>query len=152
MNPIAFYIPCEVQPKQSFRAAVIPNKGGKGFHTRSYQPAKVTESAKMLAVFAAAHRPDEPLKGALSLSLVFLYPWRKTEPKRNRARKSLPKDTSPDCDNLAKQLVDVLQKVGFFRNDAQISELRIRKRWSDQFGISVLLKDDPGDDDTPTTH
>ncbi len=128
MKPIAFTVPFQVKPKQSTRF------GGK----RSFPDAKVKRNAQGLTALIAEHRPPKPLEGPLSLSLVFIYPWRKAEPKKNRVGMK-PKDTTPDLDNLTKQVCDVMQSVGFYVNDSQIARKKLEKNWGDAPALHVEL-------------
>ena len=135
---ISFFIPYEVLPKQSMVAGRNIHTGQPLCRTRK----RTRDNAKALTMFAAAHRPDVPLTGALRLTLVFMYPWRKAEPLKNRAKGKRPKDTLPDLENLTKQLVDVLERTGFFANDGAISSMRLDKFWTSNVGVSVLLEMD----------
>ena len=65
---------------------------------------------------------------------------RKAEPLKNRDKGKLAKDTAPDGEQLLKQLNDVMESVGFFKNDGQIADMRVRKFWTDNVGVSVLLE------------
>jgi len=126
---LSFFIPHEVKPKQSMRMA----------NGVSYTPAKIKNNAKALQALLLPHRPKVPLSGPLRLDLLFQFPWRKSEPKKNRTR-AWPKDTKPDFDNLCKQFCDVLQSMGFFWNDSQIADVRIRKVWTDSPGVQVMIE------------
>lgn len=57
------------------------------------------------------YQPARPLTGPVSLKLAFVWPYRKSEPKKNRIG-LIPKTTKPDWDNLAKTLQDVLRGSG----------------------------------------
>lgn len=56
------------------------------------------------------------------------------------AGKAAWKTTRPDCDNLAKGMLDPMTKIGFWRDDAQVVDLRIVKRWGDVAGIYVEVE------------
>lgn len=130
---IEFFIPWVVKPKQSFRMG----KGGRGFPVP-----KASRNADALTVLAAQYRPDKPLEGPLQLDIVLRYPWRKSEKKRNIALGELAKDTRPDWDNLAKQVCDVLESGGFFLDDAQIADARVRKVWRDgPSGVEIRIRE-----------
>lgn len=128
---IEFFIPWRVKPKQSFRA----RRGRRGHPDR-----KVKNNAGALAAFAAQHLPAAPLVGPLRLDVVVRYAWRQSESKRTRELGGLFKDTSPDWDNLGKQIGDVLQAAGFFANDGQIADGRVRKVWGSRpAGVEIRL-------------
>lgn len=126
---IDFTLPILGKPKQSFK------KG----RTHGYTPEETDAHAKALAWYMGAHRPSVPLVGPVGLVAVFRWPWRKAEPKKNRDKGWMWKDTEPDPDNLLKQLADVLEGVGFVRNDSQIAWPTVRKLWTPQGGVDVRI-------------
>ncbi len=136
---IKFTIPYLVQPKNADRSRVVANSKGELF-SHHYQPKKVADNAKALAALCAEYRPESPILGPIRLWLEFRYPWRKSEPKKNRHR-IRAKDTKPDLDNLEKQLVDVLERSGFFTNDSQVAEKRSVKTWGEQGFVSVIIEE-----------
>lgn len=139
---IEFTIPCFVHPKQGGRVQVV-SRGGKTW-AHHHQPDKVIENARAITTLCAQHRPETPMRGPIRLTLSFQYPWRKSEPQKNRhcqgVRAGKPKDTNPDLGNLEKQIEDVLERAGFFVNDAQIAERHSQKGWCDQGGVSVVIE------------
>lgn len=136
---IDFFIPCQVTPKQGDRSSIAATKSGRRF-VRHYQPKNVVKNAEAISALAAYHRPAKPLEGPVRLSLQFYFPWRKSDSKRYREPGYRPMDTKPDLDNLAKQMCDVLQRCGFFRNDSQICDISIRKGRSDVVGVRVTVE------------
>jgi Holliday junction resolvase RusA-like endonuclease len=60
-----------------------------------------------------------PLEGPLAVTMLFLF-----SSKTKRERK--PKDTKPDCDNLAKGVLDSLNGL-LYRDDSQVMKLAIEK-------------------------
>lgn len=135
---IEFTIPYMVAPKNADRSRVVQT-GGKAW-SHHYQPKSVMDNARALALLCAEHRPKTPMLGPIYLDLTYLYPWRKSEPEKDRPLYR-PKDTSPDLCNLDKQLVDVLERSGFFTNDSHVVEKHSRKRWADQGGVWVVIEE-----------
>ncbi len=127
---VDFHIPCHVAPKQSVRGSSI----------RYHQPKKITNNADLLAWYMLPYRPRRPLIGPLRALYIVRYPYRGGEPKKNRTG-PIPKDTSPDHEQLAKQLGDVLQSCRFFVNDAQISEATVVKLWDTRFDVHIVIDD-----------
>jgi len=117
---------------QQKRAVALPGKGIRFFKTKAQQQA---ENNYMALVYP--HRPPEPMQGPVSLSICFTFPWRKSEPKKNRVNGCRPHETRPDVDNIAKALIDVMGASGFWRDDAQIAEMHLKKQWGDKVGIQV---------------
>lgn len=68
--------------------------------------------------------PDEPIKGPVSVRVVFVYPERKSR----KMKESLEwKTTVPDLDNLLKLLLDAMSDCSFWEDDSQISMLETKK-------------------------
>ena len=131
IGPIEFEIPFTVQPKQADRSTKS------GIH---YQPKEVTENANNLAALVAPYRPAKPLDGPIIATFTFKFPWIGKHKKIRQTHTWWPKDTIPDLDNLEKQLCDVFQRSGFFKNDSRIFRKVTEKRYEDQGGINVRLE------------
>lgn len=85
------------------------------------------------------HTPPKPLDGPLCLWIDFVWPWRKSEPKKNTLAGRKYKDTQPDLENMEKTLIDMMERCRFFHNDAQIASKCTTKRWGDYPGITIQL-------------
>jgi Holliday junction resolvase RusA-like endonuclease len=117
---ITFAVPGRPCAKQSVR------------FTRSghrYQPADVVEYRSRVAVFARQAWPHEPLDGPIEMEVValFLKPASWPRKRREAAYRHIGR---PDGDNLGKAGLDGCKAI-LFRDDAQVSDLIVRKRWSD---------------------
>ena len=84
-------------------------------------------------------QPVKPLEGALSLRIIYMLPFLKTEKKAIRERGSAYHDRKPDCDNLVKMFQDCLGKLGFYYDDGQVVELFFKKLRCEVSGIQVTL-------------
>jgi crossover junction endodeoxyribonuclease RusA len=117
----------------SFRIEMKPEpKGRPRMNTktaRTYTPAKTRHYEQEFRRQARPHRPKVPLGGRLYLKLEFHLP----RPKRC---KRLHPTVKPDLDNLIKSVMDpmsplklkrTLLEQGFWKDDAQITELKARK-------------------------
>lgn len=135
---IEFFIPWRVAPKQSVRTRVVHTATGQAF-AQHYQTKKIKENAAVLAEQIAPFRPPTPFEGPVRAWYVVVYPYRKSESKKNRGV-DIPKDTGPDCGQLSKQLDDVLQGCGFVANDAQIADSRTQKFWGMRPGITITVE------------
>ena len=87
------------------------------------------------------HRPAEPMQGAVKLVVTWRYPWRKSEPKRNRALGVMPCTTRPDVDNLCKILLDCMTRLAYWSDDGQVATLTVMKQWGDGPGIGIVVQD-----------
>lgn len=89
------------------------------------------------------NRPAAPLKGPLELRITYFWPFpsdAKVAIKRGGNRR---KTTKPDCSNFAKTLEDRLVHWKFMDDDAQVSDLVVRKRLSQRPGIFIALTELP---------
>lgn len=136
---IEFFIPWDVAPKQSVRGGRAFGSGKRNF----FPTTRVTTNAQVLASFVAPHRPARPLQGALRAWYTVSYAYIKRIAKKNR-HGPVPKDTSPDTEQLAKQLGDTLESCGFFANDGQIADLRVVKVWDAKPGVEVMIEEIDG--------
>ncbi len=135
---IEFSIPFTVGAKQGDRSRVVMPRTGKPFVAHHPDP-KTKRNAQALEALCLPYVPAKPLEGPLQLEMFVNYPWRKSESKKRRASAWQPKDTKPDADNIAKQVCDVLEGMGFFANDAQISDLRVSKGWAARAELEVTI-------------
>ena len=138
-----FEIPHLVKPKGNSRQPFMNPKTGKMMLPT---PPKAAKNAENLASLCALLRPKEPFEGPLRVTYVYKSPWRKSDLQKRRRGKTVSnlRFTGSDLGNLDKQLDDVLQNCGFFKNDSQISSRGAGhgKRWADQGGVSVTIERD----------
>ncbi len=99
---------------------------------KTYLPPSVKNArAKLRAIFEL-YAPESPLKGPLTLTLVWTWAG-----KNNRV---YPKVTRPDLDNLAKDAVDAMVGCGFMKDDAQIAGMHLVKYEGPMTGIYLKLE------------
>ena len=87
-------------------------------------------------------RRSKIFKGAIKVDILWAYPFRKSETKKRREMEIIPCDTRPDADNILKGFLDVLTKLHYWEDDAQISELHFKKVWSSLPGIRLGIEQD----------
>lgn len=129
-----------IPPKHTAQASnkILKTKDGKYFiGKKSDSKAKQTQNDLMSLLYP--YRPQKPLEGALKLEIKWVYPFRKSEPKKNRIRE-LYCYTRPDVDNLCKLLFDVMTRLGFWLDDSQIADLHFVKCWSDNPRIEIFIE------------
>ena len=101
------------------------------------------KAKKSLVQLLMAHAPEKPLEGPLRVSILVVWPWRKSEPKYRKALRAAPHFVKPDLDNYAKLLLDALADAAFFATgDQQVSHLNLSKAWADQPGIHFTIEPD----------
>jgi len=134
---IDFFIPCN-PPKSTAQGSsrIMRRRDGTQFVGKCANSKAAKAKANLLTLLHP-HRPEKPLEGPVSLSVVWTYPWRKGEPKKNRTAGYKPCDTRPDVDNLCKMLFDAMTTAGFWNDDSQVAQLRFDKMWSDEPGIRI---------------
>lgn len=122
--------------------ATAQQKGVQIVHGRPhfYEKKSITAARDFYAWAFSVHAPDEPMKGAITVRLGFHYPAKR---KKDIGQ---PKITRPDCDNLAKLVIDVMTDLGFWVDDAQITTLMISKDYGDISGIEVCIMEVTHDD------
>lgn len=90
-----------------------------------FDPPRVKEAKADLIEQLSLHIPQFPLEGALSLTAIWFFPQGKSH------QNGEWRITRPDTDNLQKILKDCMTKLGFWKDDAQVSREYVEKRWSD---------------------
>lgn len=140
-DEIKFWINC-VPPKTTHQSAlrIFKTKQGRQFVGRDNKGLKV---AKELQLLLLPFRPPQPISDPVSLHVSWHYPYRKSEPKKNRVR-PIPCATRPDADNILKGLIDAMCRVDFFRDDSIIYKLFFEKYFSENSGIGVRIRIDKG--------
>lgn len=123
-----------VPPKTTHQSKKIVRIGK--FHKLADKP-ELTEVISDYMSLLQPYAPPRPLSGPIILDLEFVFPWRKSEPKRNRILGKIPMTSKPDRDNMEKTLNDVMTKLGFWTDDAQIFDGRTSKYWGDNVGITI---------------
>jgi Holliday junction resolvase RusA-like endonuclease len=83
-------------------------------------------------------KPDEPMDGFLRLDLVVTYAWLKKH-KKNDQYEYILKNTRPDIDNVAKIIMDAMDKSGLVRDDARFCRVVLEKRFGHKPGIRFRI-------------
>lgn len=105
-----------------------------GGHARMYTPTKTLNYESKVALFASQAMKGLPLlAGPVSLDLVLHMPipasW--STKKRNDAMAGgIIPTVKPDCSNVLKAVEDALNGIVYL-DDKQISDIKIRRRYSD---------------------
>lgn len=131
-------IPPTITAQQKGQRVVVP-KHGKPF-VHHFVKKEVEAAQKQFSRALFPFLPKQPMLGPLRIVEEWRWPWRESEPKRNRAMGWKWKDVAPDFENISKALVDEMGKLGFFKNDGQICDGRVLKKWSDIPGIRITLE------------
>ena len=137
---LEFILHCE-PPKHTAQGSstILKNfKTGKFFIGKK-QSSKATQTKNELMWLLMPHRPKEPLCGPLKLEIRWVYSWRKSETKRNKSKGEMWCETKSDCDNLIKGFNDILTRLAFWKDDAQVAVLHFEKLYADRPRIEVKI-------------
>lgn len=133
MEPIRFIVPSLPVAQPRPRATMAHGGRGARIHEVTHIKNKETGERKPhpIAAFKATVRLAAlqvhfaaPITSPLKVSLIFVFPMKK------KARAWKP--TKPDCDNLAKSVLDALNGL-MFKDDSQVVELHVQKFHGSQF-------------------
>lgn len=127
-------------PKTTAQAntRILKGKNGKYFIGKM-QSSKAKQVQSDLVSLLYPFIPEKPLQGALKVEIRWVYAWRKSETKKNIAKGEMWCTTKSDCDNLCKMFNDILTRLGFWNDDAQISVLHFEKLYSDVPRIELKI-------------
>ena len=99
-----------------------------------YEPAELKQAREKLRAHLAKHVPQKSFTGPVWLGVKWCFPI------RGRHRDGEYKATKPDTDNLEKMLKDVMEDLGFFKNDAQVASEHVEKFWAMVPGIYIVME------------
>ena len=120
-----------------------PKLTTRGKFARAYTPAKTRHYEDRIRCEAAEIMADRPLlTGAITLTVTAYVAIPKSFSKRARAAANeglCHPITRPDADNYAKAALDALNSV-VFRDDAQVTDLIVRKRYSERPRLVVTIE------------
>lgn len=136
-QPIEFTI--DVNPPKT----TAQQKGARiaGKFIQFFKKKKVRDAEKLFSALCYPHAPTAPMEGALKLTIKWFFPYRKSEKKSIvREEKIIPHTVRPDLDNLEKSLIDVLTKLGFWHDDAQVCVKHTTKYWAPKGKISIKIE------------
>ena len=137
-----FFINCNPPTATAQEKKVALVKGRVVF----YEPSNLKAAKSQLTFHLLRHRPKEPLKGPLSLTVLWLFP------KGKNHKDGTWRITRPDTDNLEKMLKDCMTRCGFWKDDAQVVKENVEKKWSENpVGIEIEIVELEGKDDEPVS-
>lgn len=116
----------------------------KGINKRTgcvYLKSSAKCAREKLTAHLIEHAPEEPLEGPIQLNIVWVF---KTEDPKLAG---MYRTTKPDLDNLEKDLLDCMTKLGFWKDDSQIALKLTAKRWNvGTPGICIYIKEVNGNE------
>lgn len=114
-----------------------------GGFVKAYDPAKSRNYKDYVRLAAAEHAPASLLEGPIGMMLTIYRSMPKSFSKRKAAAAEageLRPTTKPDVDNYLKGVKDALKGV-IWKDDSQVVEVFVQKRYSSRPRIEVKIKD-----------
>jgi Holliday junction resolvase RusA-like endonuclease len=134
-----FFVPGQPQGKGR---AKVSTRGG---FARAYTPEKTVAYESLIkAQYASAYPDAEPLQGEISMDVMAWFDIPKSASKAQHERmrcRNINPTKKPDADNIAKVICDALNGIAY-RDDTQIINLHISKRYSLKPGVDVWITDE----------
>ena len=127
---LTFFLPMK-PPTTTLQQQEVAVRNGKPFF---FMGPDLKNARLKLEAHLAQHRPPEPFTGPLRVMVKWLFPTNKA------SQHGKYKSTRPDTGNLNKLLLDVMEDLKFYHNDAQVASEIIEKFWSQQPGIWISIE------------
>lgn len=141
MNEHSFTVRC-IPPKSTHQGSlsILKRKDGTQFVGKFTNSKGKKVQNDLIALFSS-HVPGKPFMGPVKCSVVWAYPWNKTEKKKNKAKPYRWCDKRPDCDNLVKMVKDILTRLNFWNDDSQVAWLEFKKIWTEIPYIKITIEE-----------
>lgn len=127
---IEFFMPM-IPPTTTAQQHKVSVKNGKPLF---YDPPDLKAAKNKIKNNLIPYVPDKPFDGALRLVVKWCFPI------TGKHYDGEYKYTKPDTDNLNKSLKDIMEKLGFYVNDARVASETIEKFWAEVPGIWIHLE------------
>ena len=125
-----FYVKMDEVPKTTAQQ--------KKFSTKTktfYKTSKIKQSEHLLVRALSGKQPRKTYDTPIELSVTWLFPHTK------RSKDGERKGTRPDLDNLQKLLQDIMCKLGYYKDDSLITDLKVKKRWHRHSGLIIEINE-----------
>lgn len=144
--PVSFTVSGD--PKGQPRPRAFARRIGDKYVARVFDAGTAEAWKTQVALAATPARPAEPFAGAVAMTISFVFRRPKSHYRTNGELKpTAPREfvSKPDADNLAKAVMDALTQLGgFWRDDSQITELRVWKSYGREPGAIVSIAEVAG--------
>jgi len=128
MYKTQFYLHFDTMPTTTSQQKGVRVVNGKPYF---YTKAKVTDAMRQFALKLKQYKPSEPFDVPVRLYLWFAFDV------KDKKKWGKHRPTKPDVDNIAKTFIDSMVKVGFFEDDAIVSDLRVIKTYAEEASVMV---------------
>lgn len=106
-------------------------------HRTFYEPAELKEVRAKLTAHLSSHIPAQKFTGPVRLITKWCFAL------CGGHKDGEYKTSSPDCDNMIKTFKDCCTKLGYWKDDAQVSSEITEKFWANVPGIYVCIEELP---------
>ena len=128
---LEFFLPM-IPPTATHQEKQVAVINGK---PRFYEPDELKAARVKLDAHLAKYKPGTPMEGAVRLMVKWLFPL------TGKHFDGEYKSTRPDTDNLDKLLKDVMTKLGFWMDDAQVASEIIEKFYAEHPGLFIHVEE-----------
>lgn len=127
-----FYLYFDKMPMGTAQQKGVRVVGGKPYF---YTKANVEDAEHQFKTALLPHRPKKPSNKSVRLTVTFCFDT------KNKKLWGQPKPTRPDTDNYLKLFKDCMTDVGFWKDDAQVTEEHVFKRYAEKATIAVYWEE-----------
>lgn len=124
-----FFLPM-IPPTITHQQHKVAVRNGK---PQFFEPPELKTARSKLEGHLGKHVPDAPYEGGVRLTTRWCFP------RCGDHHNGEYRTTKPDTDNLQKMLKDVMTKLGYWIDDAQVASENTEKFWADRPGIYVRI-------------
>lgn len=104
-------------------------------YIQHFKKDKVSIMRQELELKLKKYRPQHPAEGPVRLTVCLNFSV------KDKKLWGTYKTKKPDCSNYVKELEDAMTSVGFWKDDSQISDLRVIKYYSEVPTIYIKVED-----------
>ena len=104
-------------------------------YIQHYKKAKVSAMRTEFILRLKKYAPKFPTEKPVRLVVWFCFDI------KDKKQWGKYKTTKPDCDNYIKELKDAMTDCGFWKDDAQVADLRVMKTYAEKGSIVVTVED-----------
>lgn len=83
------------------------------------------------------HKPPHTIQGPIRITIALTWPH---TARTRRIAAAVPKTTRPDGDNLIKMIKDIMTKLGYWNDDAQVYSETIERFYGEIPGVFVRIE------------
>ena len=105
-------------------------------YIQHYKKTQVSAMRREFELRLKKHAPKTPSDKPIKLMVCLFF-----DVKSPKKLWGTYKITRPDCDNYVKEIKDAMTTTGFWYDDAQVSDLRVIKRYAERGEIYIRVED-----------